>query len=169
MRIALINMPFADWDRPSVALSQLAAYTTREFGDSVQVEVRYVNIDFALLFGAGEYKLFANNYDHLTTGIGEWLFRQLAFPDAADNTSAYFRRYFADDGSAYFRARLLRVRSRLADFRLGVIADYRLAEADIVGFTSMFSQDIPNIALARMVKRLFVMKRGELLTTRSLA
>src|SRR6266568_4760619 len=75
MRVALVNMPFADWDRPSVALSQLAAHTKREFGDSVSVDIRYVNIDFALLFGAGEYKQFANNAAFLTTGIGEWLFR----------------------------------------------------------------------------------------------
>jgi ribosomal peptide maturation radical SAM protein 1 len=153
MRVVLVNMPFADWDRPSVALSQLAAHTTREFGEAVQVETRYVNIDFALLFGPAEYKQFANNSDYLTTGIGEWLFRQVAFPDAAENTAAYFRRYFCDDGSADFRARMLRIRDRLADFLVDVIADYRLAEADIVGLTSMFAQTIPSIALARLIKQ----------------
>jgi magnesium-protoporphyrin IX monomethyl ester (oxidative) cyclase len=145
-------MPFADWDRPSVALSQLAAHTKREFGDSVSVDIRYVNIDFALLFGAGEYKLFANNADFLTTGIGEWLFRRVAFPDEADNTAEYFRRYFVDAGSADFRARMLGVRDRLADFCRKIVDDYRLAEADIVGFTSMFAQSIPSIALARLIK-----------------
>jgi ribosomal peptide maturation radical SAM protein 1 len=152
MRVALVNMPFADWDRPSVALSQLAAHTRREFGESVSVETRYVNIDFALFFGPGEYKQFANNSAYLTTGIGEWLFRQVAFPDAADNTAAYFRRYFCDDGSADFRVRMLRIRERLADFCRKVVDDYRLAEADVVGFTSMFAQNIPSIALARLIK-----------------
>ncbi|WP_158581538.1 RiPP maturation radical SAM C-methyltransferase [Actinomadura spongiicola] len=153
MRIALINMPFADWYRPSVALSQLAAHTRREFGDSVQVDICYVNIDFALFFGAGEYNRLANEYNNLTTGIGEWLFRQLAFPDAADNASAYFQRYFAEDRSADFRAHLLRIRSRLAEFCDGVITDYRLTDADVVGFTSMFSQSIPSIALAQLIKQ----------------
>ncbi|QKW35606.1 RiPP maturation radical SAM protein 1 [Actinomadura sp. NAK00032] len=152
MRIALINMPFADYDRPSVALSQLAAHTAREFGAAVQIDIRYVNIDFALLFGAGEYKLFANEYDHLTTGIGEWLFRSLAFPDFPDNAGRYFQRYFAGDRSAEFRAKLLRIRSRLAAFCARTIEEYRLAEADIVGFTSMFSQNLPNIAMARLIK-----------------
>ncbi|MFE2179020.1 RiPP maturation radical SAM C-methyltransferase [Streptomyces sp. NPDC059455] len=153
MRIALVNMPFADWYRPSVALSQLAAHTKREFGDSIQTEIHYVNIDFALLFGASEFNRLANEYGNLTTGVGEWLFRQLAFPDSTDNADAYFQRYFADDNAAGFRAHLLRMRNRMADFCNGVIEDYRLAEADIVGFTSMFSQSIPSIALAQMIKK----------------
>jgi ribosomal peptide maturation radical SAM protein 1 len=153
MRIVLVNMPFADWHRPSVALSQLAAYTKREFGDAVDIEIRYVNIDFALLFGPEEYKEFANNAGYGTTGIGDWLFRQVAFPDSPDNATAYFQRYFADDGSADFRARMLRIREQVMDFCLGVIADYRLAEADVVGFTSMFAQNVPNIAMARLIKQ----------------
>jgi ribosomal peptide maturation radical SAM protein 1 len=153
MRIALVNMPFADWHRPSVALSQLAARTKQEFGDSVNVEIRYINIDFALLFGAEAYKEFANNAGYGTTGIGDWLFRQVAFPEYPDNAAAYFQRYFADDGSADFRARMLRIREQLTDFCLKVIADYRLAEADVVGFTSMFMQTIPSIALARLIKQ----------------
>lgn len=153
MRIVLANMPFADWDRPSVALSQLAAHTKREFGGAVDIELCYVNIDFALLFGPKEYKEFANNAGYGTTGIGEWLFRQVAFPDYPDNTSDYFQRYFCDDGSAGFRAHLLRVRERLLDFCLRTVAEHRLADADIVGFTSMFSQNLPSIALARLIKQ----------------
>src|ERR1700759_3132337 len=104
MRIVLVNMPFADWHRPSVALSQLAAHL-RSFGDQVEVEVHYVNVDFALLFGPAEYQEFASNVGHGPTGVGEWLFRQVAFPDAPDNAEEYFRRYFADDSSAGFRDR----------------------------------------------------------------
>jgi magnesium-protoporphyrin IX monomethyl ester (oxidative) cyclase len=146
-------MPFADWDRPSVALSQLAAYTKREFGDSVDVETRYVNIDFALKFGAGHYKQFALNADYLATGIGEWLFRRMAFPEVPDNAEEYFRRYFAGAGSADFRDRMLRMRDWLEDFCQQVIEEYRLAEADVVGFTSMFAQNVPSIALARLIKQ----------------
>src|SRR6266702_1611052 len=45
--IILVNMPFADWNRPSFALSQLAALTRRELGTQIQVDVRYLNFDFA--------------------------------------------------------------------------------------------------------------------------
>ncbi|MEI5100550.1 RiPP maturation radical SAM C-methyltransferase [Streptomyces sp. PmtG] len=153
MRIALVNMPFADWYRPSVALSQLAAHTKREFGDAVRVDICYVNLDFALSFGACEYNRLANEYGNLTTGIGEWLFRNLAFPSSSDNTSDYFQRYFADERSGEFRTHLLQIRDRLRDFCERVIDDYELATADVVGFTSMFSQSIPSIALAQLIKQ----------------
>ncbi|HEY0806903.1 MAG TPA: hypothetical protein VGD84_17655 [Pseudonocardiaceae bacterium] len=97
MRIVLVNMPFADWHRPSVALSQLAAHTKREYGDSVDVEIRYVNVDFALIFGPEDYKELASSVGYGTNVIGEWLFRQVAFPEFADNADEYFRCYFADD------------------------------------------------------------------------
>ncbi|MEV5407893.1 RiPP maturation radical SAM C-methyltransferase [Thermopolyspora sp. NPDC052614] len=152
MRVALVNTPFADWDRPSVALSQIAAHTKREFGDSVEVEVVYPNIDLALLIGAAEYRRFASNADYLTTGVGEWLFRQMAFPDTPDNATEYFRRYFCDEGASDFRARVLHIRERLRDFCDDIITKYRLADSDIVGFTSMFAQNLPAFALARLVK-----------------
>lgn len=151
MRIVLVNMPFADWHRPSVALSQLAAHT-QAIDDSIEIDVCYVNVDFALLFGPAEYQEFANNVGHGTTGVGEWLFRQIAFPNAPDNAEEYFRRYFSADSSAGFRAQMLAVRERMAAFCEQVIADYRLAEADVVGFTSMFSQNLPSIAVARLIK-----------------
>jgi magnesium-protoporphyrin IX monomethyl ester (oxidative) cyclase len=152
MRVVLVNVPFANWDRPSVALSQISAHTKREFGESVQVETVYANLDFALIFGPKEYKQFANNADLLATGVGEWLFRKVAFPDAPDNAEAYFQRYFCDEASADFRARLFQIREQLADFCNDVVTKYRLAEADIVGFTSMFAQNVASMALARLVK-----------------
>ncbi|MFC6085292.1 RiPP maturation radical SAM C-methyltransferase [Sphaerisporangium aureirubrum] len=152
MRVVLVNVPFADWDRPSVALSQLAAHTKREFGESVDVEVVYANLDFALLIGTEQYGRFASNSEYLTTGVGEWLFRRMAFPESPDNTEEYFRRYFCDEGAAGFRARMLRVRDRLEDFCGELVDRYRLAECDIVGFTSMFAQTLPSVALARLVK-----------------
>src|SRR5581483_8515619 len=96
---------------------------------------------------------FALNVGHGTTGVGEWLFRQVAFPQAADNAAEYFRRYFADDASAGFRAQMLAMREKIPDFCAKVVCDYRLAEADLVGFTSMFSQNLPSIALARLIKQ----------------
>ncbi|MEO6702802.1 MAG: RiPP maturation radical SAM C-methyltransferase [Jatrophihabitantaceae bacterium] len=152
MRIVLVNMPFADWHRPSVALSQLASHLKSTFGDSIEVEVCYVNVDFALLFGPAEYQEFVNNVGHGTTGVGEWLFRRIAFPDAPDNADEYFRRYFGDESHASFRAQLLSVRDRLDDFCERILTEYRLTEADLVGFTSMFSQNLPSIAMARLIK-----------------
>jgi magnesium-protoporphyrin IX monomethyl ester (oxidative) cyclase len=93
-RIVLITMPFADWRKPSFALSQLAALTRREFGDAVEVEVRYLNFNFANYLGVETYDAIADSVGHLMTGIGEWLFRPMAFPELPDNTTDYFQRYY---------------------------------------------------------------------------
>jgi len=40
-------MPFADWNRPSLALSQLATLLHQNFKDTVSVDVHYLNQDIA--------------------------------------------------------------------------------------------------------------------------
>lgn len=85
LRITFVNMPFADWDRPSFALSQLTALARREFGDEVEVVVRSLNLDVAAYLGRETYEEITGNLQHLLTGLGEWMFRGLAHPDVPDN------------------------------------------------------------------------------------
>lgn len=152
LRIALINVPFADWHRPSFALSQLAALTRREFGDQVQPEVIYVNQDFVNYFGVVDYTALAGNLEHLTTGIGDWLFRPVAFPHAPDNSAEYFRRYYQGAEWMEFKDRMTDRRSGIAEMCENLIEKYDLGSADIVGFTSMFAQNVAAFALARLIK-----------------
>ncbi|CAM5721617.1 RiPP maturation radical SAM protein 1 OS=Streptomyces alboniger OX=132473 GN=CP975_33855 PE=4 SV=1 [Streptomyces alboniger] len=53
---------------------------------------------------------------------------------------------------ADFRERILSARDGLRDFCEELIDRHRLAEVDIVGFSSMFAQHVPSIALARLIK-----------------
>lgn len=151
-RIALINMPFSDWYRPSFALSQLSALTRREFGAEVAVEIRYLNVDIAEYLGPAVYDMVADELEHLLTGVGEWFFRQVAFPETEDNAEEFFLRYYAGSRWEGFRDLLLACRAGLADFCEELIDRYALANADIVGFTSMFAQNVPSMALARLIK-----------------
>ncbi|MEQ4304394.1 RiPP maturation radical SAM C-methyltransferase [Plantactinospora sp. B6F1] len=153
LRVALVNMPFAAWNRPSFALSQLSALIQRDFRDEVSVDVHYLNVDFAEYLGAATYESISELLDHLHTGVGDWLFRDLAFPDAPDNTEEYFRRFYRGDRWAEFRNLILECRTSLPDVCADLITKHRLDEADIVGFTSMFAQNGPSIALATMIKQ----------------
>src|SRR4051812_25776237 len=103
VRIALVNMPFADWNRPSFALSQLSGLLAREFGDEVVTDVHYLNQDFAEYVGVRTYEAIAVRHDHVDTGLGDWLFRQVAFPDVPDNTEQYFHRFYRGEQWAGFR------------------------------------------------------------------
>jgi ribosomal peptide maturation radical SAM protein 1 len=152
-RIALVNMPFADWHRPSFALSQLAALARREYPDDAKVDVYYPNQDFAERLGGSTYAEMASTVDHLTTGIGDWLFRQLAFPELPDNSAQYFRRYYLGPGWQEFRQKVSALRAGLKAHCFELIDRYDLASADVVGFTSMFAQTVPSIALARIIKQ----------------
>jgi ribosomal peptide maturation radical SAM protein 1 len=153
-RIVLVTMPFADWRKPSFALSQLSALARREFGDAVEVEVKYLNIDFAHYLGVETYDAIAEQVSHLMTGIGDWLFRPVAFPDLEDNADDYFLRYYAGSASREFREHILERRAGIADFCASLAVEHGLDTADIVGFTSMFAQHVASIGMARVVKEL---------------
>lgn len=154
LRVALINMPFADWHRPSFALSQLAALIRREYPGEIDIDVYYLNQDFASHIGASKYNEIATSIDHLMTGVGDWIFRKVAFPDEPENSTQYFLRYYREPRWREFRSQILKLREGLEDFCRELIDKYELASADVVGFTTMFAQNVPSIALARIIKAL---------------
>src|SRR6185437_2765767 len=152
LRVLLVNMPFADWNRPSFALSQLAALTRREFAGDVEVDVLYLNQDFAKLVGLRAYEAITSDTEHLVSGVGEWLFTKVAFPETPDNAQDYFARYYISSQWKEFRDHLLAIRAQLGSACSELIARYGLASADVVGFTSMFAQTVPSVAMARLIK-----------------
>src|SRR5947209_7277187 len=126
--------PFAAVQLPSLGLAQLQARLVAELGDLVQVEVLYLNHDFARFVGADRYQALAYSTAVYHTGFGEWLFRQVAFPDAPDNREAYFRRYFRSPSRERDLALQLtdELRDRLGAFLDETIAAYALDRADLV-------------------------------------
>ena len=154
MRLALINMPFASLSMPSLALTQLSAVLER-FGDRVKTETLYLNMDFARYFGNAAAYSHALQDTGFMTGVGDWFFRQVAFPDAEDNREAYFGRYyFADDDASRMLRRVLETkREGAVAFLDELIAAHDLAQADIVGFTTLFSQTVASFAMAERLKR----------------
>ncbi|WP_020124645.1 RiPP maturation radical SAM C-methyltransferase [Streptomyces canus] len=152
LRLALVNMPFAAWNRPSFALGQLATVIRRELGSDVSVDVNYLNLDFAEYLGRSAYESITEKLQHLHTGIGDWLFREIAFPDTTDNSDQYFRRFYRGDEWVEFRDLIRERRAGLREMCLDLIDRHRLADADVVGFTSMFAQNGANIAMAQLIK-----------------
>lgn len=149
VRVALVNMPFSAVEIPSIALTQLQSVVRRRFGARVEVEVCYPSHDFCKALGLDAYRRICD--DATYSGLGDWLFRQVAFPDAPDNTAEFRERYFPlpdERRQALERALAADIPRLLRQ----VIDRYRLAEADLVGFTSMFTQNAASFALARLLK-----------------
>jgi magnesium-protoporphyrin IX monomethyl ester (oxidative) cyclase len=157
LRISLVNMPFSSVEIPSIALTQLAAVVARRFGPRVAVEIHYLCHDVCRELGRDDYQLICEEAAH--SGLGDWLFRRIAFPEQADNTADYQRRYFpAHDGRRAAFERLCARRADLGRLLDRLIDHHGLDRADLVGFTSMFTQNVASFALARQLKR----RRGDL-------
>jgi ribosomal peptide maturation radical SAM protein 1 len=161
-KITLVNMPFATVRMPSLALTQLKAVLEERFGAAVAVRVLYLNHDFAHHLGLSLYADVSESLQANMSGLGDWFFRDQAFPGLPDNSEDYLRRYFPARGAALESRRrlLLAKRAGLDGFLARLIARHRLAEDSLVGFTSMFSQNVACLALARKLKE----RRPEIVT-----
>ena len=162
-KISFINMPFAALTSPSLALTQLKYIVEKRFGDKVKVNIFYLNQDFAHYLGMDLYQEITGGLDAYTSGVGDWLFRQEAFPELPDNTEAYFKRYLPNqDSRGQFIKRLIREkRLGLHNFLEKLIDQYGLDESNLVGFTSMFTQNVASFAMAKKLKD----RNSEIITT----
>jgi len=153
-RLCLINMPFAALTMPSLAITQLKSVVQSNFPGQVSVDLCYINHDFAQLIGVDLYNFIASSVESHTMGIGDWLFRQVAFPESEDNSESYFQRYFRrTDAQTQKQKQIVReIRQGLDEFLNQVIKQYELDSADMIGFTSMFAQNGASFALARRLK-----------------
>jgi ribosomal peptide maturation radical SAM protein 1 len=153
-KIVLINMPFASLNLPSIGLTQIKAVLDSRFGDQVSVKILYLNHEFGRLMSVPKYQSISNSAMHHNSGFGDWLFRQVAFPDLPDNSAEYFGRFYPlnDEGTQELRNSTLQFRAELDAILDQLITAYEIDSADIVGFTSMFTQHVACLALARKVK-----------------
>ncbi|HEU4597746.1 MAG TPA: RiPP maturation radical SAM C-methyltransferase [Pyrinomonadaceae bacterium] len=154
-KIALINMPFANLNFPSIALTQLKAVLEKEHAGKVSTDIFYLNHDFVDLLGLDGYREIAGSINSLNSGIGEWIFRPSAFPELPDNSEAYFHRYFprrTEEGER-LKQLITKVQREVDPFIEGLVSKYGLDGYDLVGFTSMFMQNLASFAMARHVKK----------------
>ena len=154
-RVSLINMPFAALQRPSIALTQLKAVVEEQFPEKVSVDIHYLNQDFAHYLSLNLYSWLAFSAESQNSGLGDWFFRQSAFAGRPDNSEAYFQRYFPYQAGQFAAVKkmLLERRQGLDAYLDSLIDRYQLDEADVVGFTSMFAQNVASFALASRIKR----------------
>lgn len=153
-KIALINMPFANPWMPSIALTQLKSVLEQRFGPQVAVDVFYLNHNFVKYFGLELYFQISNSADSQNSGLGDWIFRQLAFPDQPNNAGGYLTRYFVNrtEKNDKLKGRVLETRRGLDHFMEKLITEYKLDQYDLAGFTSMFMQNVASFAMARKLK-----------------
>jgi ribosomal peptide maturation radical SAM protein 1 len=153
-KISLINMPFSSLNLPSIALTQLKAVTEQRLGGNVRVRNLYLNLEFAHYFGLDLYEYVIGALQANNSGLGDWIFRQAAFPDQPDNTTYYFQRYFPrlDATGEATKGAMLAKRAGLKRYLDRLVDRYQLDREDLVGCTSMFAQNVASLAMVRSIK-----------------
>ena len=158
-KIAFINPPFASAYVPSIGLTQLRYVAQHEFG--IPVSIFYLNMAVAETIGIDLYEEIANQY--YIQGFGDWLFRSLAYPDMPDNQLDYLRWIYLSQNSSTQQKPgwgadlehmmgVVQLRPAIYAVVERYIESHSLADYDIVGLTSMFSQNMASFSVARLVK-----------------
>jgi ribosomal peptide maturation radical SAM protein 1 len=153
--VVLISMPFAEVQRPSIALGLLHAALS---DTGIRSEVVYGNFGFAEILGLVNYQAMQSApTDHL---LGEWCFATGIFPAVAAQDEEYLNlvlevRSQNFPASLEQRKDLMRwVRSRSVAF-LDRLAESIAAKAPrVVGCSSVFQQHCASLALLKRIREL---------------
>lgn len=154
MRVALVNMPWALADRPSIQCGLLKSELARH---GHEVDVHYLNLGLASALGADRYARIADLPAERAMLLGEWLFTVAAFGPRSDE--AAYQAAFPDieglcAGADLTVEDVCRLRSETLPAWLSeTFGAIPWPEYDLVGFTSTFEQHVAVLAGAAAVKR----------------
>ncbi|MRW93287.1 RiPP maturation radical SAM protein 1 [Duganella sp. FT80W] len=151
-KLALVCMPFASADRPSIQLGLLGAIAEQA---GFEVDLLHFNLDLSAQLGPELYEQLCERRAHMT---GEWLFGPAAFGAATPADEAAFLRDFPSELS--WIEGLGKQADYLTELRQRILPRFiaRSFEAidwsayRLVGFSSMFQQNVASLALARRIK-----------------
>jgi ribosomal peptide maturation radical SAM protein 1 len=155
MDVILVSMPFAEVQRPSIALGLLNAALART---AIQSEVIYGNLHFAETIGLLAYQAMQSGpTDHL---LGEWCFGSLLFPQNEEKDEEYLNlvldvRCQGFPAELEQRKDLMRwVRTQSA-YHIDWMAKHIVARGPrIVGCSSVFQQHCASLSLLKQIRQL---------------
>jgi ribosomal peptide maturation radical SAM protein 1 len=155
MDVVLVSMPFADVQRPSIALGLLHASLA---DTGIQSEVVYGNFGLAETVGLVAYQAMQSApTDHL---LGEWCFANSIFPDAAEKDEEYLNlmlevRCNGFPADLKQRKDLMRwVRAKSAGYVDRLAEEIVARVPRIVGCSSVFQQHCASLALLKRIHEL---------------
>lgn len=151
LRVALVVMPFASGDRPSLATGLLKAALARV---GVECEVKYFNLTFWKMLGHGRYSTISQVLPN-TVLAGEWLFSQVFWGRAVSDWDRYEAEILDDPlwGMGAEQRGIIREALALAPSFVRLAYESNdWSRFDVVGFTSTFEQTMASLCLARLIR-----------------
>lgn len=154
-RVALVCMPFGPPDRPSLALSLLASRLRSS--SNIYCQLFYYNVDFHCRLPDKYAALqIYNGTSHPFELVGEYIFRDALFETTSDDDfeEEVLRRPVTKSIDVdRFVSSVNGARSIVPDFLTECLSDTDWSQFDVVGFTSMFQQQVASLALAKLLKK----------------
>lgn len=151
MRVALVVMPFASANRPSLAVSLLKG-TVEERG--IPCDVLYPSIEFAGEIGFEKYQRMAEGIRDTALGA-EWVFSQAYFGSSVSTWEGYRDEVLTDPewGMRTEDWPLIRsVAGLVPAFLARTLEATDWGRYGLVGFTSTFQQTLASLFLARAIR-----------------
>ena len=151
-RVAMVCLPFAASDRPSIQVGLLSAIARRA---GFACDVLQLNVELAARLTPEVYEPLSHHRGPMT---GEWLFSVAAFGEQACGPDAdYFRAFPQELDWVKKGHRDVAFLSRLRHETLPAFMDDCMGLADwggydVVGLSSTFQQNVACLALARRIK-----------------
>ena len=152
--VALIAMPFGLANMPSLALSLLKAGLAKR---GISADIMYLSLRFANLVGYRFYQQIAQGDGEF---LGEWIFtpafRQKPLSDS--DISSFWQDVFPrgnaslDQDAINLGRRVHTYQDLALDFVDDCLDSVDWRQYRVVGFTSMFQQNLSSLALARRIK-----------------
>ena len=149
-RVLLVSMPFGAVERPSLGLGLIQAHCRRA---GVDCETIYLNLAFAERLGLDDYMWLGGELPY-TAFAGDWLFAEALYGPAPEADARFVenvlqRTWHLSDTDV---ERIWRLRAEVIPFLDQCLDSVPWGDFTLIGFTSVFQQNIASLALAARVK-----------------
>lgn len=149
--VLLIVMPFFSIKAPALGVSLLKARLKEE---GIPCAIRYLNFSFAERIGIDLYEqVCAHKSDSGDNFNGEWLFAQEYFGSRLPNVQEYAKLMSEAGVAREDLNKVLSLTKHVGPFLDSSLETLKLSEYDIIGFSTVFDQNLASIALAERIKR----------------
>jgi ribosomal peptide maturation radical SAM protein 1 len=149
-KVLLLNMPFTTITYPPIAVSLLKACLEKE---NLACDTRYFNLDFANMMDTETYESICNEQNG-DLFFGERLFASEVYDDhvlCPDNEYIRFLRKRCPSSDFYIENYQL-ILPKIKDFLDQCMKIINWNDYYLVGFTTMFEQNMSSLALAKRIK-----------------
>ena len=149
--VVLVSMPWTVTRAPSIQLGILKALLDRAGLGAATVHA-YVDFFDAVARRLGGRRLSVDTYDGFGEFFGEWVFSVPPFRQPGPDDDEAWRAVVADQRPREWIDAAFRVRALVPAF-LTQLADEILArQPRVVGFSTTFQQNVPSLALSKLLK-----------------